>query len=194
MLLKFIYRKPFFKKIMRPVVDKWTENKVQRFVGFVPRDDRIIDLGAGNCFLTKNLIGKGYNVTAVDVANLAVANGVKPIVYDGENIPFDNNSFDTLLLITVLHHCDDPDKVLKEAMRVSDKMVIIEDTYGNRVQKFIMQGMDTIVNFGHSKMTYQNKSEKGWEVLFDELNLKILSKRRKSVLFFLRQTTYHLKK
>ena len=54
--------------------------------------------------------------------------------------------------------------------------------------------MDLIVNLGHSKMTCQNKSESSWENLFAKHKLKIVSKKRKSILLFFQQTTYHLQR
>jgi len=96
--------------------------------------------------------------------------------------------------LTVLHHADDPTKVIVESKRVSKKMIIIEDTYNNKIQKFATQFLDSIVNLGHSKMTYQNKSEENWEAIFANQQLEVRSKERKSILFFFQQTTYFLEK
>ena len=40
------------------------------------------------------------------------------VVYDGVKIPFDNDTFDKIMLKCVLEHVDDPASILKEASRV----------------------------------------------------------------------------
>jgi ubiquinone/menaquinone biosynthesis C-methylase UbiE len=113
-------------------------------------------------------------------------------VYDGVHMPFEANSFDTGLLLTVLHHCPDPDIVLQEAARVSQKLVIIEDVYSNPIQQYMTYAIDTLVNFGHSSMTYQNRSDKEWKTTFDRMGFKLVEESSKSVLLFFRQATYVL--
>jgi len=194
MILKTIHKISFVKKAISKILDAWVENKTARFIQFLPHQYKILDIGSGNCLLTNNLIKKGYDVTAIDVKNLSILPSIQPIIYDGTKLPFKRDTFDAVLLLTVLHHCDTPKSIIEEAKRVSDTIIIIEDTYNNTIQKVVTQFIDLIVNLGHSKMTYQNKTEAGWEDTFNTLGLEILSKRRKSVLLFFRQTTYHLKK
>ena len=194
MILKTIHKIPIIKKTVSKVLDRWVENKASQFKHFLHPEDKILDVGCGNCLIANNLVQKGHNVIPIDVKNLSIVPDIKPIVYNGTKLPFKADTFDTVLLLTVLHHCDTPKKVIEEAKRVSDTIIIIEDTYSNRIQKVITQFIDLIVNFGHSKMTYQNKSETGWEETFKSLDLQVLSKRRKPVLLFFRQTTYYLKK
>jgi len=59
----------------------------------------------------------------------------------GENIPLGDNQYDTTLLLTVLHHVDDPEKVLKEARRVTKR-------HGNIILIESVQGIDDDTNFG----------------------------------------------
>ncbi len=42
-------------------------------------------------------------------------------------MPFDNDSFVIVTAVDVLHHCTDPDIVLKECARVSTRWVLIKD-------------------------------------------------------------------
>ena len=53
--------------------------------------------------------------------------------------------------------------------------------------------MDTLVNFGHSKMTYQNRSLEEWKLIFKDLNLEIIAEKQKRVLLIFRQATFVLK-
>ena len=50
---------------------------------------------------------------------------------DGGTLPYENNQFDTSLLITALHHCNKPLLELEQACRVTKgNIVIIETIYG----------------------------------------------------------------
>ena len=177
MLLKTINRVPIIKKMMSKILEQWVEKKSHQFIDFLSKDSKILDLGSGNCLVAHNLKKKGYHIVPIDVKDLSVIKNIKPIIYDGIRLPFKKNTFTTVLLLTVLHHTDDPENIILESKKVAKNIIIIEDTYNNLIQKIITQLMDLIVNLGHSKMTYQNKSESSWENLFAKHNLKIVSKK-----------------
>lgn len=96
---------------------------------YLKKSDRILDVGSGGAHIAKALKDLGYNVTLLDIKNKCYFEDVQPIIYDGKTIPFDNDTFDVALLLTVLHHTKDPLAVLAEAKRVSKRMIIIEDLY-----------------------------------------------------------------
>lgn len=173
---------------------KWTAEKVSRFLPFLSPNEKILDIGCGNGLVSLYLQKKGFDITALDVADLAYSPKIKVMVYNGENIPFADNQFDVALLLTVLHHTDSPEKVLKEAARVAKKILIIEDIYENPFQQYLTYIMDTFVNFGFSNMTYQNKSDKAWRQLFAEMSLQVENVSYKRVLFFFKQATFFIKK
>ncbi len=171
---------------------KWIQNKLKSVLPHLSATQKVLDIGSGNGMITHHLRKKNINTTPVDVANLSILPDVQSIVYDGVHMPFEANSFDTGLLLTVLHHCPDPDIVLQEAARVSQKLVIIEDVYSNPIQQYMTYAIDTLVNFGHSSMTYQNRSDKEWKTTFDRMGFKLVEESSKSVLLFFRQATYVL--
>jgi ubiquinone/menaquinone biosynthesis C-methylase UbiE len=171
---------------------KWVANKLKTVLPHFNQSEKIIDIGSGNGMVTHTLSQQNFNCTPIDVADLSIIEAVKPLVYDGVNMPFEDNTFDTGLLLTVLHHTPDPIPVLKESARIAKKIIIIEDIYNNKIQQYMTYAMDTLVNFGHSSMTYQNKSDSEWKITFDELGLELVKESTKSVLFFFRQATYVL--
>lgn len=171
---------------------KWITNKLQSVLPYLKEKDNLVDIGCGNGLISQRLIQQGFDCTPLDVANLSIVPELTVVVYDGLTMPFENDSFDTALLLTILHHTHDPILVLKESVRVAKKVIIIEDIYNNKIQQYLTYFMDTLVNLGHSKMTYQNKSDKEWKQTFKELNLDLVAESTKPVLLFFRQATYIL--
>lgn len=170
-----------------------TKNKL--FGKFIPKNSKIIDIGTGSGQYSLMLKNAGHTITSVDIKDRTNTKFITPILYDGKKLPFEDNSFDVSLLITVLHHCPDPDIVFKEALRVSKKrIVILEDVYSNHLMKYLTWGMDRLVNlefFGHP---HTNKSEEEWENLFEANGLTIIHKQKLKVLFIFSQVLYVLDK
>jgi SAM-dependent methyltransferase len=84
---------------------------------------RVLDLGAGEGFVT-GALGGGV---AVDVGPFRRA-AVPYVVYDGAALPFGEATFDTTLLLLTLHHCDDAEAVLDEAVRVTRHRLIVTES------------------------------------------------------------------
>ena len=130
---------------------------------------KVLDIGAGRCYISKRLKNRGLNLTCLDVKDLSRTE-MKMIVYDGKNFPFRDNEFDSALIAYVLHHCEDPIQVLKEAVRVcKGNIAIFEDTKPSPITNAMdflsnkMRGVDTPFKF-------LSKSE--WMIIFSKLNLK----------------------
>ncbi len=132
---------------------------------------KVLDVGAGRCHIAEKL-QKEHNLkmSCLDVKDLS-RTGAKVAVYDGKNMPFKDNEFDSALIAYVLHHCDDQIKVLKEAARVCrGNIVIFEDTKVSPITKF----MDFAANKVRGVETpFYFHSEEEWKSVFKKLNLKI---------------------
>ncbi len=93
------------------------------------RPSRVVDIGSGTGGLGKALHDIGVNVVSTDIENWHHHNGTVPFVRaTADRLPFGTDTFDVSTLWFVLHHTDDPVKVLKEAARVSDLVIVQEDT------------------------------------------------------------------
>ena len=84
--------------------------------------------------------------------------------------------------------------VIKEALRVADELIIIEDVYTNQLHKYLTFFTDSLFNFEFIGHPHSNKTETEWEKLFKNLKLKIKDKRKDKVLKFYNQVTYYLSK
>lgn len=96
------------------------------------KESSVLDIGCGDGFLLKKLLEKNRDIKAlgVDISPIAIekakANSVDCILLDiTEPLPFENNSFESVLLLDVLEHMFQPEPVLKEAVRVASKYVYI---------------------------------------------------------------------
>lgn len=137
---------------------------------------KVLDVGAGRCYIAKEIQSRNNaKITCLDVKNLSQS-GMKVIVYDGKKFPFKNNEFDTALIAYVLHHCDEPLKVLKEAARATKgNIVIFEDTKPSHFTNF----MDFMSNKLRGVQTpFKFKTEKEWMEIFKKLNLKTVAVKR----------------
>jgi len=168
--------------------------KIKRIAEYISPKDKILDIGTGPgsvCLLMKR---EGYILTPIDVEDQTLSKEIKPEIYDGKNLPYKNASFDSALILTVLHHTPDPKEVLLEAKRVAKKIVVIEDIYTNPLQKYLTYFVDSIVNLEFSGHPHSNKSDNEWKDVFIELGLKLKAAKYSRFLLFFRQATYYLEK
>ena len=170
----------------------WVNKKIQPFLPYLNENDSILDVGSGNGLVAHTLREVGYEVTPLDVADLSYDDSVKPVVYDGQKMPFEDNTFDVALLLTVLHHIDEPDAVLRESCRVARRVIVIEDIYENKLQKKLTFVMDSLVNWGYAECPHTNKDDAGWRTTFREMKMNLKNVAYRKVLFFFKQGIYHV--
>ena len=190
-MLKLFFQIPLLRRLY---FDKlgwaWIRRKIQPFVGFLSPNETIIDIGSGNGLICFHLRKEGFQVTPLDVVNMPFDESVSPVVYDGETIPFDDKTFDTAMILTVLHHTDEPEVIIKEAKRIAKRVIIIEDIYKNPIQKYATFAMDWLVNLGYSYNPHTNKNDAGWKKTFQEMDLELVHTSQWRVLLFFRQVVY----
>lgn len=140
----------------------------------------VLDIGSGSGMQAKliNKSLKKINIICLDVKDyLWDENKDLPIVvYDGKRIPFKENSYDASLLFFVLHHAVDKEMLLKEALRVCRKYVLIfEETYNNPIQNLLMILYDIFINvliFGGSISKPQFYTRERWRETFKRQKIK----------------------
>ena len=155
---------------------------------FIKEGEKIVDIGGGAGWISQELqIRKNTKNLILDVTNLNQTD-LPLVIYDGKNMPFADNTFDVAFLICVLHHCEDPERVLREAKRVvKKKIIIIENIAKNPIGKFALCCKDAILNIGFSllanslkeiiNLPFYFKTVPEWEQIFNNLNLKLTYKK-----------------
>ena len=183
-----------FKKLIVAFWKGKSEGVYKKIKPYLKKGDKILDIGAGSCQISEMLIKNGFDVVPLDIRNLSVVDGLSPVIYDGENIPFKNDYFDVSLLITTLHHVKEPESFLKEAKRVSKGLIIIEDIYHGPIQKYLTYIMDNVVNiefFGHP---HSNKNDNEWKNTFKKLGLSLKDSKYEKFWGIFWSAVYYLKR
>lgn len=144
---------------------------------FIERGSKILDLGCGSGIAAKEF-GDFFEakIVGVDIRDNRIVDIPFKII-DGENLPFDDNSFDVTLINYVLHHCQSPENLLKEAKRVSKKIIIFEDLPEGILSKLRCK-LHQITFLGGERQKFHFKTRKEWIKLFDKLGLKIIAQKR----------------
>jgi SAM-dependent methyltransferase len=156
--------------------------------------ENILDIGSGNCLLCHELTIRNYSVTALDVDNFSFVDDINPVIYDGFNIPFADERFSLALLVTVLHHTRNPERVLSEAMRVAKRIIVIEEIYSNIGDKWLTYFIDSVFNLEFVNHPHSNKTDTAWQDAFKQLGLKLLHVKYSRSIWVLKRVTYVLEK
>lgn len=152
---------------------KRAEIIVERINPYLKNSKNLLDIGCGNGYIASILKKQGKKITAVDIADNVLAKNIKPVLYDGKKLPFADKKFDTTLLLTVLHHCPVPEVLFEEAMRVSDKIIIIEDICNNFWQKLMNVFFDSLQNRPLRFYWNSYRSDLQWKTFFTKKGFKI---------------------
>lgn len=108
----------------------------EAFLKYIKPGMKVLDAGCGEGVLSIMMARKGAIVVGCDLSQpnvqsakkYAQTEGIKNIEFvegDGENLPFEDNSFDLVVSSHVLEHLPDFDLGLREIMRVSKKRAIV---------------------------------------------------------------------
>lgn len=182
-----------FKALIRKQYLKRAHIKFKRIRPHIAPQSKVLDVGAGNGALALLLQQAGHQVSSIDVGDKTYFEEVKPIIYNGCNIPFEDNSFDTVQLITVLHHTADPEQVLKEAIRTGKQVIVMEDIFTSSFQKYLTWFTDSLVNAEFLGHPHTNKTDTEWKTLFNKLGMQVVFEEQYRFLLFFRQVTYVLR-
>jgi len=100
-------------------------------IGMVEKGEKVLDIACGDGLLLNALAQKGVIVSGVDISEEGVKKcrekGLDVSVVDiaSEKLPFSDGTFDTVIMLDVLEHLYEPERLLEEAVRTSKKHIII---------------------------------------------------------------------
>ena len=129
----------------------------------------VLDVGCGHAYVTRAIQDRFPEISFVGVDVKVRDNPAIPVrPYDGKTLPFEDKSFDAVMMIDVLHHTNDPVATLRECVRVARQFVLVKDHIADSMYDDLrLRFMDWFGNrpFG-IPMTYEYMSSKEWEEAF----------------------------
>lgn len=125
----------------------------------------VLDIGCGDGYYTLRFwdYGKPRSMIGLDAASSAieVANrnkGTRLIEFqvgDAHHLPYPDDSFDLVLIQSILHHDDNPLDVIREAFRVAPE-ILVHEPNGNNL------GLKLIEKISHYHREHGEKSYSSW--------------------------------
>ncbi len=98
----------------------------------IEKGQRILDIGCGTGISLEPLLDRGLNLTGIDpslymldIASKKFGNKVDLHRGSAEDLPFDDNEFDSAFFFTSLEFTDRPCKAIEEACRVAKDTIVI---------------------------------------------------------------------
>ncbi|SOD99931.1 class I SAM-dependent methyltransferase [Caenispirillum bisanense] len=150
-------------------------------IPYVPAGGTVLDVGSGDGYIASRLL---HEAGAAGVCGVDVLPQPKPhipvTVFDGHHLPYEDDTFDLVTLIDVLHHTMHCSRLLAEAARVSKGPVLVKDHYWvTRLDRWILALADYLGNKPNGvALPYNFLRMEQWSALFEELSLTAVSTER----------------
>jgi ubiquinone/menaquinone biosynthesis C-methylase UbiE len=141
----------------------------------------VLDLGAGEGYVGQAIQdarsdAEGCHIDArVQLCDILDLNrtDLPHDTYDGADLPYRENGFDSTILYFVLHHCENAERVLQEALRVTrGRVIVVESVIEGPVQRRVLRSLDRWANRIRSagamraqEDTLTFRTVQGWEDL-----------------------------
>ncbi len=183
-------KKSIFKKSLISVHKKLSHNHRIEILGKIisaqivtlrsaDNETKILDIGCGDMSLMETIqtYVDNVNPTCLDIYPLPEKfsddlRWKKYRQFDGQNIPYDDNTFEFSILSDVLHHdFGNSFNLLKESLRVS-KFTIIKDHFQRSAySRFMLKLMDIVGNWGYGVALPENYfTETSFKELLKDVN------------------------
>lgn len=167
-LLKTVHGQLAFKRRVRVLADHLARH--------VDASGSVLDIGCGDGSLARAVtrIRPDLSFRGIDVL-LRPEVHIPVDLFDGNTIPFPDKSFDWAILVDVLHHTGNPDRLLAEAARVARHGIVVKDHLGDGpLALSTLRLMDWVGNRGHDvRLPYNYLSRPQWSNLFSTSELSV---------------------
>lgn len=148
----------------------------QALANFLPKNARVLDVGCGSGTLAKVIMTLRPDVTIEGIDVLVRPNTEIPVTeFDGNTIPWPDRHFDVALIVDVLHHTDDPVRVMAEARRVTKRGIVVKDHFRDGLlANSTLRFMDWFGNAAHGvRLPYNYLSNAEWRKAWKALGLRV---------------------
>lgn len=169
-----MFKKKLGQAHERLVFNRRVRVLVDHIGALVPADAQMLDVGTGDGQIAR-MIGQqqaGTQVQGIDIMQRETTH-IPVTLFDGTTIPFADNSVDVVTFVDVLHHTDDPQRLISEAARVARSAVIIKDHLSeNALDHATLRLMDWVGNAPHGVVLPYNYAPRAdWDRWFGAAGL-----------------------
>jgi SAM-dependent methyltransferase len=166
------------ERLLQTFLQRYAVTEAKAVAPFIV-GSRVLDLGAGESYVGAALFSLyGIWVCSADIGAFRRVPGPY-VTYDGIRLPFVDDAFDTTLTLLTLHHCESPERVLDEAVRVTrGRLIVIESVYRNRRERLWLDVLDHRLNrYRHQggmsiPVTFRRPEE--WRHVFESRRLRTI--------------------
>jgi len=142
----------------------------------MPQNAQVLDVGCGDGLIAYLLMQKRLDLRIRGIDVLGRGQTYIPIEgFDGRVIPCVDKGLDVVMFVDVLHHTENPVILLREAMRVARKAIVIKDhTCNGLFAGPTLRFMDWVGNARYGiSLPYNYWPQQKWLEAFDMLGLTI---------------------
>lgn len=143
---------PIFRWHVRSIHVPRVQRLATAIAELVPRASSYLDIGCGDGSMARTIgeaVGATSDMHGVDV--LVRPNAVIDVRrYDGHVLPFESGRFDLVTICDVLHHAEDAEAVMREAIRVlspQGRLVIKDHFRFGAWSNVVLTAMDVFGNY-----------------------------------------------
>jgi SAM-dependent methyltransferase len=147
----------------------------------IPGGCGLLDVGCGDGKLARTLLEGRPDLRIEGVDVLVREQTAVPVkAFNGTTLPYEESSFDGVMLIDVLHHTRDPQGLLQEALRVSRRWLIVKDHIRQGLAAAVrLRFMDYAGNAHHGvALPYNYLSRNQWSELQSALGVRVVQEVR----------------
>lgn len=163
------------------------------YKGWIHPGDKVLDIGCGNAVVTAELV-KHFrcDMFGCDILDYRKCGIPFKVMNSCEELPFKDKEFDACLFNDVLHHCDSHDRILAEAGRVANNILIFE-----MEATTLAKIADILVNQIHNRrmnIPLNLKFSRQWQDYFKKENISFEFRKieRPNIFYPFRQFAFKL--
>lgn len=190
--MRWPWRIPFLGWLVFKVWKLDARRKLNWITPHLLPDMTLLEIGSGPGSVLSVFRAAGHRVTGIDITDTSYDDTLRPALYDGTVLPYADKRFDGACVLTVLHHTQDPEAILKEAARVAKRVYVIEDIFTSPTHRGLTKIADSLTNlefFGHP---HSNRDDAAWRETFTRLGLTLLHTSQKPMAGYFLQALYVL--
>lgn len=147
----------------------------------IPRDASALDVGCGDGLLAYRLMERRPDLKIWGIDVLVRETTYIPVeLFDGRTLPCGDAGVDVVMFIDVLHHTEDPMRLLREGARAAGKAIVIKDhALGGILAGPRLRFMDRMGNTRYRvQLPYNYWPERRWFEACEVLGLSVGAWRR----------------